>query len=229
MGGDDPFPVSGPRQTGLLAVCALLVLASATATVYFCESMTGGMPMPGRWTMSMAWMAMPGQSLAASYLSFTLMWLVMMVAMMLPAVARNLSKYRLRVAYFGGGRAASLTAVVAFGYFTVWAFIGGAVYPLGFAAAVQAMQSAAVARMEPSVAATALMFAGCFQWSAHKARLLERCRGGAACCSKLPRSMADAWRQGLRLGSDCGLCCCGLMIALLALASLGLFQALGNA
>ena len=48
-----------------LATNALLFLASAAGTIAWCGSMSvGGMPMPGGWTMSMAWMRMPGQRLA---------------------------------------------------------------------------------------------------------------------------------------------------------------------
>jgi hypothetical protein len=44
------------------------------------------MPMPGGWTMSMAWMRMPGQTWPGAAASFLGMWVVMMVAMMLPVV-----------------------------------------------------------------------------------------------------------------------------------------------
>ena len=50
------------QETTFLATCALLFLASAAATLRLCTSMSGGMPMPGGWTMSMVWMKMPGQS-----------------------------------------------------------------------------------------------------------------------------------------------------------------------
>jgi predicted metal-binding membrane protein len=46
----------------------------------------GEMPMPGRWTMPMAWMRMPGQTWPGAAASFLGMWVVMMVAMMLPSL-----------------------------------------------------------------------------------------------------------------------------------------------
>jgi len=46
----------------------------------------GEMPMPGGWTMSMAWMRMPGQTWPGAAASFLGMWIVMMVAMMLPSL-----------------------------------------------------------------------------------------------------------------------------------------------
>ena len=46
------------------AVSALLFALSAAITVAWCGSMSamGEMSMPGGWTMSMAWMRMPGQT-----------------------------------------------------------------------------------------------------------------------------------------------------------------------
>jgi hypothetical protein len=44
-------------QRVFFAISALLFAASAAATIVWCASMSamGGMPMPGGWTMSMAW------------------------------------------------------------------------------------------------------------------------------------------------------------------------------
>ena len=52
------------------------------------------MPMPGGWTMSMAWMRMPGQTWPGAASSFLGMWVVMMVAMMLPSLVPMLLRYR---------------------------------------------------------------------------------------------------------------------------------------
>jgi hypothetical protein len=51
-------------QQAFLGVSALLFAASAALTIVWCASMSamGEMPMPGGWTMSMAWMRMPGQT-----------------------------------------------------------------------------------------------------------------------------------------------------------------------
>ena len=53
-----------------------------------------GMPMPGGWTMSMTWMRMPGQTWPGAAASFLGMWIVMMVAMMLPSLVPMLWRYR---------------------------------------------------------------------------------------------------------------------------------------
>src|SRR5450432_4090 len=77
-------------------ILALIFVASAAATIAWSISMSaiGGMPMPGGWTMSMTWMMMPGQTWLGAIASFLGMWLVMMVAMMLPSLAPMLSRYR---------------------------------------------------------------------------------------------------------------------------------------
>jgi hypothetical protein len=60
-------------QRAFFGVSALRA-ASAVVTIVWCASMSamGEMPMPGGWTMSMAWMRMPGRAwssgAAASFL-----------------------------------------------------------------------------------------------------------------------------------------------------------------
>src|SRR5216684_955245 len=56
-------------ERAFLATSAFLFMASAAGTIVLCRSMSGGMAMPGGWTMSMAWMRMPAQTwlVAAAY------------------------------------------------------------------------------------------------------------------------------------------------------------------
>src|SRR4029450_8566426 len=114
-------------------VSALLFAASTTVTIVWCASMSalGGMPMPGRWTMSMAWMRMPGPTWPGAAVSFLSMWFVMMVAMMLPSLVPMLSRYRQAVRRSGETRLGRLTALVGAGYFLVWTMIGIVVFPVG--------------------------------------------------------------------------------------------------
>ena len=77
-------------RASFFGVSALLLAASVAVTIFWSASISamGEMPMPGDWTMSMAWMRMPGQTWAGAAASFLGMWVVMMVAMMLPSVVR---------------------------------------------------------------------------------------------------------------------------------------------
>ncbi|MFI5197554.1 MAG: hypothetical protein ACHQJD_02950 [Thermoanaerobaculia bacterium] len=81
LGGRDRLT----REPAFLSASALLFVVGAWGTIAWCGSMSGGMPMRGGWTMSMAWMRMPGQTWPGAAASFVGMWVVMMVPMMLPA------------------------------------------------------------------------------------------------------------------------------------------------
>jgi predicted metal-binding membrane protein len=178
--------------------------------------MSGGMLMPGGWTMSMAWMRMPDETWLGAAASFLGMWIVMMVAMMLPSLVAMLLRYRRGV---GIAPAAihldGLTALAGAGYFFVWALLGAVVYPLGVLLAAVAMRWPALARAVPAATGGVLVIAGCVQLSAWKARRLGCCRDATACATSPGAGAPNAWRCGLRLGLDCSLCCSGLMATLL--------------
>src|SRR3954465_15641654 len=129
-------------QRAFFGVSVLLFAASAAVTIVWCASMSamGGMPMPGGWTMSMAWMRMPGQTWPGAAAAFLGMWIVMMVAMMLPSLVPMLWRYRQAVGGPGATRLGALTALVGLGYFCVWAVFGMAVFPMGVALAALEMQ-----------------------------------------------------------------------------------------
>jgi predicted metal-binding membrane protein len=80
-------------------------------------------PKPGGWTMSLAWMRMPGQTCGQTWpgaaASFLGMWVVMMVAMMLPSLVPMRWRYRQAVGRTGDTRLGRLTALVGVGYFFV--------------------------------------------------------------------------------------------------------------
>src|SRR5690349_14140006 len=106
-------------ERAFLGACALLFAASAAVTIVWCGSMSAmdGMPMPGNWTMSMAWMRMPGQTWPGAAATFLGMWTVMMVAMMLPSLVPMLRRYREAVGKPGEAKLGRLTAIVGVGYF----------------------------------------------------------------------------------------------------------------
>src|ERR1700735_4604993 len=134
-------PARASRQA-FFGVCALLFAASAALTILWCGSMStmGGMAMPGGWTLSMAWMRMPGQTWTGAAASFLGMWVVMMVAMMLPSLVPMLWRYRQAVGRTGETRLGRLTVLVGVGYFFVWTVFGMAAFPLGVALAAGEMQ-----------------------------------------------------------------------------------------
>jgi predicted metal-binding membrane protein len=165
-----------------LGVSALLFAASAAVTIVWSASMSamGGMPMPGGWTMSMAWMRMPGQTWSGGAASFVGMWVVMMVAMMLPSLVPMLWRYREAVTTVGETRLGLLTALMGVGYFVVWTVIGIAAYALGVGLAEMEMRQPALSRAVPIAVGMVVLIAGAFQFTARKAHHLACCREASA-------------------------------------------------
>jgi len=178
--------------------------------------------MPGGWTMSMAWMRMPGQSWPGAAASFLGMWVVMMVAMMLPSLLPMLRRYRAAVGGDAGARLGRLTVVVGVGYFFVWALLGMAAFPLGIALTALEMQQPSLARAVPFAVAAVVLLAGLLQLTAWKARQLACCREAPGCRRTLPADAGTAWRHGLRLGVRCSRCCAGPMAILLCIGVMDL-------
>jgi len=206
------------------ATSALLFVASVTVTIERCASMSamGEMPMPGNWTMSMARMPMCGQTWPGAAASFLGMWVVTMVAMMLPCLVPMLRRYRQAVGSTGETRLGRLTALVGVGYFFVWTAFGMAAFPLGVALAAIEMQQPALARAVPIAVGVVVLIAGSFQLTAWKARHLACCREAPGRGRTLPADAGTAWRHGLRLGLHCTRCCAGLMAILLVVGVMDL-------
>ena len=219
-------PRTGERasQQAFLGVSAVLFAASAAGTIVWCASMSamGEMPMPGDWTMSMAWMRMPGQTWPGAAASFLCMWVVMMVPMMLPSLVPMLWRYRQSVGRPGETRLGRLTALVGVGYLFVWTVFGMAAFPLGVALAAVAMQQPPLARAVPIAVGVVVLMAGSLQFTAWKARHLAGCREAAGRGDTLPADAGTAWRHGLRLGLQCSRCCVGLMAILLVVGVMDL-------
>jgi len=196
--------VVGASQRAFFGVSALLFAACAALTIVWCASMSamGELSMPGGWTMSMAWMRMPGQTWPGAAASFLGMWGVMMVTMMLPPLLPVLARLRRN----------RLAALAGAGYFSVWTLLGAIIYGFGSVVARTELQWPAVARLVPLGAAAVLLAAGAVQVSSWKARQLAVCR---ACSAPESRGAAAAWLHGVRFGVNCTLCCLGLMTVLL--------------
>jgi predicted metal-binding membrane protein len=206
-----------PSQQVFFGVAALLFAASAALTIAWCASMSemGEMRMPGGWTMSMAWMRMPGQTWPGAAASFLLMWVVMMLAMMLPSLVPTLSRYRQALSRTGETRLGRLTALVGVGYFCVWTAFGIVAFPLGVALAAIEMRQPALARAVPIAVCAVVLIAGALQFTAWKAHHLARCRETPGAGRTLPTDAGNAWRYGLRLGLHCSYTCAGLTTILL--------------
>jgi predicted metal-binding membrane protein len=216
--------VNRASQRGFFGISALLFAASAAVTIVWCASMSamGEMPMPGGWTMSMAWMRMPGQTWPGAAASFLAMWVVMMAAMMLPSLVPMLWRYRQAVGRTGETRLGRLTTLVGVGYFCVWTVFGMAAFTLGVALAAVEMRVPALARAVPIAVGAVVLIAGALQFTAWKAHHLGCCREAPGPGATLPADAGTAWRHGLRLGLHCSFCCAGLTVILLVIGVMDL-------
>lgn len=209
-------------ERAFFSVLAMLFAASTVITIILCRSMTNNMTMPGGWTMSMAWMRMPDQTLACAAASFLGMWVVMMVAMMLPSLVPMLIRYRETIGMVAAQRLGWLTTLVGAGYFAVWTAIGMAVFVVGFMLSIIEMQHANISRAVPISAGVLVLIVGALQFTAWKARRLACCGETPASGRVLPANAGTALRYGLRLGLHCGYCCFGLMLIVIVLGLMDL-------
>jgi predicted metal-binding membrane protein len=154
--------------------------------------------------------------------SFLCMWVVMMVAMMLPSLVPMLWRYRQAGGRTGETRLGWLTALVGVGYFFVWTVFGIVAFALGLTLAAVEMRQPALARAFPIGVGVVVLIAGALQFSAWKAHHLACCREMPGRGRTLPADTGTAWRHGVRLGLHCARCCVGLMAILLGLGVMDL-------
>jgi predicted metal-binding membrane protein len=150
------------------------------------------------------------------------MWVVMMMAMMLPSLAPMLWRYRRAVRSTGETRKAWLTTLVGVGYFFVWALFGIAIYPLGVAVAAAEMHQPVLAHTAPVAAGAVVLIAGVIQFTSFKVHHLGCCREAPGRGGTLPADAGTAWREGLCLGLHCSCCCANFTAVLLAIGVMDL-------
>src|SRR2546428_1458752 len=150
----------------------------------------------------MSEMPMSGHTWLGAAASFLAMWVVMMVAMMLPSLVATLWRYR----QAGLGW---LTTLVGVAYFVVWTVFGMAVFPLGIA----------LARAVPIAIGVVVLMAGFFQVTAWKAHHLACCREAGRC--PVSADAGTAWPHSRRLRLPCAHCHVGLSTFLFGLRVAG--------
>jgi predicted metal-binding membrane protein len=216
---DTAIPASrdaASRDAAFFVTIGVVFLATAAATLHLCGSMADGMPMPGGWTMSMAWMRMPGQSWPGAAAAFIGSWFVMMIAMMLPSLVPPLYDYRRAArAASGATTLARTTILVGVGYFCLWGVVGAAAYALGLSAATAEMRWPALSRLVPGSTGVVVIIAALVQLTPWKARQLGCCRRPLL-TAPLPANGRGAWRHGVGLGVRCASCCAGFTTILIA-------------
>jgi len=189
-------------EWAFIGASALVFLASAGATIYYSmESMSG--------------MSMPGQTWLGSAASFMGIWIVMMLAMMLPSLVPELLRYRAFARSEAGPQLAPLTVLAGAGYFVVWAGFELAAYVLGLLWSAASMQWMDLTNTEPAATGLIMLLAGIYQLMGWKAHQLDCCRENPDSGQLPTPDSRAAWTYGLRLGWHCVLCCLGFMAILL--------------
>ena len=150
------------------------------------------------------------------------MWIVMMVAMMLPSLVPMLWRYRQAVRRTGERHLDGLTALVGVAYFFVWTAFGMAVFPVDVALAAVEMRLPELARAVPITVGVTFVVAGVVQFTTWKAHHLASCREAPGPGHSLPADVGTAWRHGLYLGFHCSCCCAGLVLILLVIGVMDL-------
>jgi predicted metal-binding membrane protein len=204
-----------------LALAGLLLAVSAAGWLFTHQLAMPGMRvgiLTGTHSMDEATqpaMDEPMQPLPATVVLFVGTWMVMMAAMMLPAIAPfTVGMTRImRTGGAGVGGTAALTA----GYFVVWTAAGLVAYLVlrGFEV-ISAGSGTAAAR----AGALVLLVAGIYQFTSLKRVCLRHCRSPALLVmqhgQRAVRSRFGAFRAGISHGGYCLGCCWALMAVLLA-------------
>lgn len=178
--------------------------------------MTAMTPLPGQPSMPMA---LP-QWDAAYAITLFAMWLVMMIAMMLPSALPLILVYAQvqRKAAATPRSAAQATALFVAAYLLVWAGFSLAATLAQWLLASTDMLSPMLTASTPALAATLLIAAGLYQLTPLKHSCLSNCRSTM-------NFIATHWRPGkagaLRMGIVHGAQCLGCCWALMALLFVG--------
>jgi len=179
--------------------------------------------MAGGWTMSMMWMPMAGRGWLSSSLVFATMWLLMMVAMMLPSALPMLSIYEKTTRFRGDQHVGLATWFLGAGYFGVWLVFGLVANAFGIGVARAAMASEVVSRAIPAACGASLIIAGAYQMTPLKAACLKHCRDPLHLIARhLDGGSRGAFALGVHHGAFCAACCWSLMLVQLVLGVMNL-------
>ncbi len=137
----------------------------------------------------------------------------MMVAMMLPSLAPTLWRYHRHVRAVRLPRAGQRTTLFAVGYASVWTTIGVALFAMSAELSPMGLASPTDPPFAPWAGAVVLCV-GALQRSRWKEKQLLRCRQACVTARAIPTNVMMAWRDGCRLGVDCGLSCAAPMAVL---------------
>jgi len=215
---DDPV-----RVTLMIAVA---ILTAAAWLLTYVQTQNMGLLMRIGVPMSLG---MVGRASAASFVAFTGMWAVMMVAMMLPSSYPTLLLHRTIYRKRSLGRWDG-TALFALSYFALWTAAGTVFYAAYVWIGILRNTFPGANPMVLRAAGLALTISGLYQWSSLKRACLKHCQNPL-------HFVMEHWHDGrfgaLRMGAAHGIycfgCCWGLMLILFVMGvmNLGWMAAIG--
>lgn len=204
-------PRLGRRDRWLVSTALLLVTALAWADLL---AMAAGMRAP----MAMEGLGVSPWSLADAG-AMALMWVVMMIAMMVPSAAPMVLLHA-AVARKAASRGTALVPSVIFlaGYVVIWSAFSLAATALQWILDQTALLSPMLVVVSPWIGAGLLIASGLYQFTPAKQACLAHCRSPV-------HFLAEHWRPGrlgaLRMGLEHGLYCLGCCWVLMLLLFVG--------
>jgi predicted metal-binding membrane protein len=141
------------------------------------------------------------------------MWVVMMVAMMLPSAAPMMLLHaRVCRTSVTNAHALAPTVVFAGGYLVAWVAFSVVATSLQWGLERGALLSATMVSTSPLLGGFLLLVAGIYQWTPYKQACLRYCRSPVQfIAAHWRRGTVGAFRMGLEHGAFCVGCCWALM------------------
>ena len=196
----------------VLAWAGLLALTSAQQSM----GSPWAMPMSAEWSPTQA-------------LLMLTMWVVMMVAMMLPSAYPMLAAYDRAIRADAGSERWSVTAFAA-GYLLCWGLFAALATGLQWWLLSNSTVDAMGVLVQPMTASLALIMAGIYELTPAKRAMLGRCRAPMGFLATEWRDgRTGAWRMGVAHGRTCLACCWAVMLLLFVLGVMNLWWVLAIA
>jgi len=232
---DPPGPTRNPTQVGMwIAVGAIVGLSWAflvwMAVAMFQMPLSDAVAQPVAWTEALACASGLGRMLSDGSVCaagdqfmpltigyavmLSIMWVVMMFAMMLPTAVPTLLAYAdISFAARAKGETGAATWIFAAGYMIVWGAFGVTLAGLQIVLAEVSMAEGMKAALSPTVGGIVLIVAALYQLSPQKDICLTQCKSPMAFFLRFWKpGRTGALALGLRHGFFCVGCCWALMV-----------------
>lgn len=217
---------SQARRWDLYLIAGALAFLSAVAWLFVVRESDGGMEVgvltrpPMSDDMSMGDMSMMDHGSSMSFALFMVTWVVMMIAMMFPAITPVVLLFD----RWRRSRNRNVTSTVSFviGYLAVWTAAGLLVYAALVAIETYVGNSTTAIRLGGAT----LIATGAYQLSPLKTICLSKCRSPLGLVMEhaqlLGRGLSGPLRVGVIHGAYCLGCCWALMVLLIVLGLMNL-------